>query len=712
MNSPVTAAPSSTVSLRGSVTSTSRVIGGRRSLVLHDDESGKYYHFGPEESVVVSMFQDSIGVAKIEHEMKASGLEWTTEDLKAFLSLLCKSGLIVIASETPEPSSAVAPISDASLTWLRKTMASLSWVLTQRLTLGNGDRLASFLLPALSPLFGRAGLIAWCVTVAFAFWTAFECWDDIAYQCIQMFAPAAWPLLISLGVGLKVVHEIGHAIAAKRHGVRVGTFGVSLFMFTPIANVDLTNAWKLKKRWARIQIALGGVYLEGWVAALATFWFSWLEDGIPKHLAAQIMMIAGPATWLVNANPLMRLDGYFVLSDALEIPNLRMHGRKQWASMLENWLLGKPLQTSLLTGWRRYAATLHTAASFAFQLMWMTGLVIAVSYWAGIVGVVLACIAILVWCVLPLLAWWLKHWNAQPAGALSLNESRRRMLTLASTAGLLLFSILSARNPFSRGVPIVVQYRDEQVGRAAADGFVTAVMVQEGQVVRKGDVLVQVTDEELLLRKREMSDELSMNLAKYQQLQNNGKLSEAEAAHATAKQLRTSIQELNQAIASLRIVAMRSGVVVSEFPEKLLGKYAARGEVLVRVADPKSKELLVGISETDLFAYQNAVRRGKPLAARIRGGQRLVVEAMEAQPRFKNSVPHPAMAANVGGDIPVVSEPDSSEGFKSAVPIGEAVASISPSQSTDIRAGQRGTLYLDDDQTIYARVKDLIVGPQ
>ena len=176
------------------------------------------------------------------------------------------------------------------------------------------------------------------------------------------------------------------------------------------------------------------------------------------------------------------------------------------------------------------------------------------------------------------------------------------------------------------------------------------------------------------------------------------------------QQLRESIAELDQAIDALHITAQRNGVVVSEQPERWLGRHAKRGDILVRVADPDDKELLVAIEEQNLSAYNDAVERGRPLAARIRGGERLSVDPTAARLRFSDSLPHPALAATSGGDVPVTPDAKSPDGVKAALPLAAATANVSPTQSLSIRAGQRGTLYLDDDQTIYARLKNLIVG--
>jgi putative peptide zinc metalloprotease protein len=696
------------LALRRNVTASSRDIGGKRILVLHNEESGKFYHLGAEESVVVSLLDGSIPLNQVAPSLKSLCIEWTDDELKAFLAMLVKSGLLSVVGADGHEQASAPPEPPPPRPAVQRVGMALGQLLSQRLPLGNADALASRLLPYVGFAYSRVGFAVWVIAITITCGIALDHSAAITAQCKLMFQPESWISIACVGVLIKVVHELGHAIAAKRKGVRVGSVGLTFFLFAPLAYIDLTNSWKLRPRWARIQIALGGVYLESWLAIFSTILFAWSSDEFTRHLLAQVMLIAGPATWVTNANPLLRLDGYYALSDGLDIPNLRMHGRNRCLAIFDHWLLGIPMQESHLNGWRRHFAVCHALGSIVFQAFWMTGLVVAVWHWASSLGAVLACVALISWIVIPTAAWWMRHWNAAGLNPVMGPGVRRRMLAVATVLMMAIPTVLSARNPFAQGVPVVVQYRNEQVARAAVDGFVSSVFVKGNEYVHRGDLLMEITDEDLLLRRDQMSDELEVSLAKYRQLQNNGKLADAEAAHETAKQLRVSISELNESLAALCIVAMRDGVVVSEQPEKWLGRYAKRGDVLIRIADPDDKELLVAIAESEYSAYHQAVKQGRPLTARIRGGSRLQVEPLMANPRFTTTLPHPALAAPAGGDIAVTPDAKEEHGYRAAVPIGAAIASLTPKESLLVRVGQRGTLYLADDQITFARLKQVL----
>ena len=390
--------------LRDAIKVSTRYLGGKNVIMLQDDETGKFFHLGPEESVVVSLLDGSLSIDVVASRIRAAGIDWNDADLKSFVMTMVKFKL-VSAMVPEEEQKAPAHEPSPSRSFMQLASMTMGLAISQRIPLGNADALAARLLPWIGIVYSRVGLVVWAAAITTAFWIAIDHGAAITNQCKQMFAPESLPLLACVGVLIKVVHEIGHAVAAKKFGVRVGSVGITLFMFAPLAYVDLTNAWKLKPRWPRVQIALGGVYLESWLAVIATYLFAVLDDGLPRHLVAQVMLIAGPATWLINANPLMRLDGYYALADVLDIPNLRMHGRKRWMMLFDHWLLGVPIQASHLDGWRRRFATIHAAASVGFQMMWMTGLLVAVWSWAGALGMTLAAIAIIAWVVMPCITW-------------------------------------------------------------------------------------------------------------------------------------------------------------------------------------------------------------------------------------------------------------------------------------------------------------------
>ena len=484
--------------------------------------------------------------------------------------------------------------------------------------------------------------------------------------------------------------------------------GVMFFFFAPLAYVDVTDAWKLKDRWSRVQIALGGVYFELAIAAIAA-WVWWLlPDGLPKHLSAQLCLITGPATLLVNANPLLRLDGYYVMSDFAEIPNLRMHGRRQLGGFIEQVLLKTEPPKSLLTGWRRSFATVHGFCSVIFQVVWMGGLIVGVAIWAEGLGMVLAIVAFTLWVVIPLFRWIHKVWNSKPAERWGLNDQRRRLVSIALLLSCIVQYFGSTSSPFARRVPVVVQFRDQQIARAPVDAFITHVHVERGQRVTTGMLLVELDAPDLLLQRDRKADDLKLAELRVIQLRRRGDLSEAAAETENAASLQRQLAELDEQVDGLRVFAIREGLVLHPHGDSLQGRFFNKGSEVMRVCDPHQKELLASVSESEMQAYQSAVFSELPANVRLRGGATLEAFPSPLRPRASRSLPHPALAATAGGPLAVEPSPEDGEEMRVTQPQLESVIRLDPITSMEVEAGQIGMMTIADNRSLITRLVEAI----
>lgn len=163
---------------------------------------------------------------------------------------------------------------------------------------------------------------------------------------------ASWPrlheffradnlLLLGLTLSIvKILHELGHALTCKYFGGEVRELGVMLFFFSPCLYCDVSDAWLFPQRAQRMWVSAAGILVEICLAAIATLVWRWTQPGLLHHLSLNVMIVCGISTLLVNGNPLMRYDGYYLLADALEIPNLDERARARWRQFLAAILLG------------------------------------------------------------------------------------------------------------------------------------------------------------------------------------------------------------------------------------------------------------------------------------------------------------------------------------------------------------------------------------
>lgn len=686
---------------------TKRRIGGQITAVAHHAAIGKFFQLGSEEYRVAQLLDGKRTLTDIMQTLADEDIDWQPREVAEFISRLVASRLAhpVITRHVPEASDpSDGQDAPAQRRWMKAAKA-LSLVISQRIPLLHGDPIASRLERKLGSVFSPTGTVYGVLFILTGLVIVATHASEFSAEIERMFDPGMWVVLLVMWVLAKAIHELGHAVAARYHGVQVGKMGIMFFLFAPLAYVDVTGAWKLRNRFSRVQIALAGIYVELAIASIAAWAWWYLPDGLPRHLAAQLFVVAGPATLLVNANPLLRLDGYYVLSDLTEIPNLRMHGRRQLASLIERILFGIKPPRPLLEGWRRKFATFHAACSVVFQVVWMGGLVIGISMWARGLGVVIAIAATILWALLPLTRWIHKIWTMGGDDRWTFNSRRKRLVTYAVLVGVWIVPFFADSSPFARRVPVVVQFHQEQIARAAADAFVHTVYVKRGQRVEKGALLLELRDPELSLQRDAKESELKIAELKAIQFRRQGQLSRSAAETENAESLRRQLIELDEQLAGMLVIAERSGVVEGAQLDNLLGRFVEQGDELLRIADPQEKELLASVAESDMQAYQAAASRGEPAEIRLRGGTRFEAVPESLRPRARRTLPHPALAATAGGPLAV--EPSTEEdedALRVIEPQLQSRTPLDPVISVELQSGQIGMMTIQDNRSLVTRL--------
>nr|WP_236696719.1 site-2 protease family protein [Rhodopirellula islandica] len=716
--------------------------------------TGKHFQFGAAEHHVAMLLDGQRSTTEIIAQAEQDGLDWSAEDIADFIAVLVAQK-IAIAEQTPAstPPSCNSPASEpgqqvetsvppadamnASVDldslgestpeptadskrnrwspWLIGKLASCiaplikvcSWLISLRFPLINANAPANAALPVMRPLFSIHGVVIAGSFISVSMVFALFHRKQLTAELMRIFDSQMWVGMLALWCVLKLIHELGHAVSARWHGVQVGKAGVMFFLFAPLAYVDVTNAWRLPNRQSRASIAMAGVYLELLIASVAYWVWCWHPTEFVAHVAAQIFFIAGPATLLVNANPLLRLDGYYVLSDWTDIPNLREQGRKLFGGWLQTKLFAMHGPSCKLSGWRRGFAACHAAASVVFQMVWMGGLIVVVSMWAGPVGLLVAMAAILLWVMLPSLQFAKKVWNyTDSSETFSKWSHRRRAIWTCVTFSFLGQFVVTLPSPLSRPVPVVVRFADDQILRSPIDGFVDRVVMQTGEAVMAGQVILELADHELVAQRDATQLELESEEIKWQRHEGLGELGLAEAARQKAESLRRSLEELNAQVDSLRVVAQRDGEILTTDMQDLKGAYVRVGEELVHVGVRQRMELLVSVGDSDLDAYRSTLQKAEPMQVLLRGGEIIEVYPEKLQPRASRQIPHPALAATVDGPLPVApakTRSESSDPYELLTPRFQSIVTLSPAVSHRVHAGETGRMALRDQRSLGRR---------
>ncbi len=382
-------------------------------------------------------------------------------------------------------------------------------------------------------------------------------------------------LWLAVGV-VKVLHEFGHALTCKHFGGECHAMGFLFMCFTPCLYCDVSDSWMLPNKWHRIAIAAAGIYVEVLIAALATFvWWS-TPPGVLHSLAFAAMLFGSVQTFLINANPLMKFDGYYALSDLLEVPNLRQKSYATLRHHATRWCWGTEAAAPGPTGLRGFWFTLYAIAATVYG--WMVTVLMVwfltkflQPYKLTVVGWSLAMLAAINIIVLPLVMG-IVAVSKNPS-ALRPKQWWRPVLTAAVLAAAI-WGVLFLPLPHRVYAVLTIEpARAEQVS-VTVSGQILKIHVQPGQSVRKGDLLLELDNVEL----RSLQARLEQERELYQV-----QLRAAEAARnpARGQQLQVLIEGVESQLAlqqgrldDLQVRAPCDGTVIPEPKQQPL---AARG---------------------------------------------------------------------------------------------------------------------------------------
>lgn len=534
------------------------------------------------------------------------------------------------------------------------SLARLRWLLHHYLF---------FRIPLVRPQDWLAAVAPWCApfyTRGFAFFTiaatvlglvlAIRQWDAFLGTFTNFMSPAGiagWALALVLA---KSLHELGHAITATRSGVRVAHMGVAFLVLWPMLYTDTGESWKLTRRMDRFRIAAAGMAAEFALAGYATLAWSLLPDGPARSAAFFLATTSWIVTLAINASPFMRFDGYFLLSDALDLPNL--HAR--------SFALARAALRRRLFGWReRDPEQLPRALRrFLVAFAWLTWtyrlavfVAIAVAvylFFFKVLGIVLFAVEIAWFVGRPVASeaqvWWRRRGETRPVRRLAL-------------AALLLLVLAMLLVPWQRRIAAEAWLHAARSQTLYSPFAARVVMLHDGGRVREGELLAELDAPELRARVRGLE-------AGTQALRNElaGTVGRTDGAwrrnlliESLARQQAALVSEQDE-LARLRLNAPFAGRLVDRDPQIVPGTWVSERQPMAILVDPSTWVV-------DAFVGQEsvgAVRVGAAASFYRLGdaGPPLVGEVTAVDGVRLRELPDPALADVRGGRVATVRDAD------------------------------------------------------
>ena len=498
-------------------------------------------------------------------------------------------------------------------------------------------------------IFTRWVAMAWLLLVAYAGLQAARHWPEIRMHFgVNTLSPYNLLLMVLLYPPIKFLHELGHAFSAKLEGGEVHEMGVNFLVFMPVPYVNVSTATHFRSRFRRMLVSAAGILVESFLAALGLLLFLAAEPGIIQNIGFNVFVIGGVSSLFFNGNPLLKYDGYYVLADALDIPNLYQRSGLYWQYLAQRYLFGlRDAVSPANAPGEPFWFVVYSALSvlYRFAILWFIMVIVAEIYFYF--GMLLALWLVGMQAGMPLVKA-VRYVMASPA----LQKHRNRAVLSSITIAAILVGVIGfmplPSYTLSEGV---VWQPDEVQLRAEHDGFVESLKVRNHQNVGLGTRLLTLSDPFV-------GSELKIARARVNELKSRYRASRVNSqvdAGILKEELSVAESELSfiqKKARAMSVSAFKDGRLMLLESDDLPGRYLRKGDMLGYVLDDEEPTVRVAVSQDHIGQLRESV-----VDIRVRfasaPGEEFSAKIVRQAPEATSRLPSAALATTGGGKFMV-----------------------------------------------------------
>ncbi|MFT7691451.1 MAG: putative peptide zinc metalloprotease protein [Candidatus Latescibacterota bacterium] len=564
--------------------------------------------------------------------------------------------------------------------------AGLKSIMFFRIPLFDPDALLQRLMPVIRLLISPLGAVLWCIVVVVGAKIAIDNFGELRVQSQGIMAPSNL-LFLYLGlVIVKTLHEFGHAFAVRRFGGEVHIMGVMFLIFSPLPYMDATAAWSFRNKWQRVFVGAAGMVFEVFVAACALFVWANTGSGVVHSLAYNMVFVASVTTVLFNINPLLRFDGYYILSDLLDLPNLHQHSAQHLKYLVEHHAFGsKSAETTAVTRREEIWFTAFGILSGIYRIFVFSAILLFVADQFLLAGMIMALICVVSWVVVPIVGI-VRYLGGSPR----LYRTRSRAIAVCGAAFAVVFALLFlVPFPNSFKAPGVLKATDYVVAVNRASGQVEEVLVISGQRVNIGDPLLRLSNTELALEIKE----------------SRAGLDEAKAQHRRAMRTQQAdldpiagriafyeerLRRLTQEQEDLVVKSEAMGLWVAPNMEDRVGMWISRGSTLGELINDAQFHFVSVVSQTDVSDLFAQGIRSAEVKLEGQADVPVAVTQYATIPMEQTNLPSLALGYAGGGDIAI--DTRDGQGVKTSEPYYQVRADVQSNPEVSLLHGRSGRI--------------------
>ncbi len=472
---------------------------GRTYFLIKDPVGLKYYRFQEEEYKILSLLDGVRSLKEIKETFEAEFIpqKITLEELQQFIGRLHESGMVISEAEG-QGAKLLKRREDRAK---KQLMSTLSNVLYIKLPGFDPEPVLRWLYPRVKWIFTPWALACTimlalsALTLVLVNFSEFRGRPEMeSFHSFFNMKNIVW-LWIAMGM-TKIVHEFGHGLTCTHFGGECHEMGMLFLVLSPALYCNVSDAWTMPNKWHRIAISVAGIYVEVFLASISTFIWWYSAPGLIHNIAFSTMFVCSVNTVLLNANPLMRFDGYNVMSDWLEIPNLRTKANQLLQRTAAQVCLGlempaDPFMPKARKGW----FITYAIASWCYRWMVTFGILLFLytflkPYKLGAISAMMATGIVFMMFVVPLYK--MVKFIFTPGRFEMIKKLRATISGVIAVAVLVAFLLIPV--PKRVTTVLTVQPRDAEPVFVKAGGTLAKIHVQPGQAVRRGDVLAELVN--------------------------------------------------------------------------------------------------------------------------------------------------------------------------------------------------------------------------
>ncbi len=680
---------------------------GMTHYVIKDPLALKYFRFKIEEYFLLQQFdgKQTLQDVKKAFEKKYRPQTISIEDLTRFVAQLHEAGIILIDS----PEQAKVLIRRRKKNRWRRIWSFFANILFIKIPVIDPERLLTGMYPYFRWLYTKTFIAVSVLSMLTALSLVLFNWKTFYDKLPDFQSFFNWWTILSFWVCLaivKIIHEFGHGLTAKHFGGEVHEMGMLFLVLTPALYCDVTDSWLLPNKWSRIWISAAGIYVECFLASLATFVWWYSQPGLLNSLAMATMFICSVNTILFNANPLLRYDGYYVLADWLEIPNLRIKSTQFFAYLMQEKVLGLevPVQSYLPKSRRAlfvtYAITSYVYRWFVtFAILWFLSQVLK-PYKLEQVSYLLAVASLVPLVGTPV--YQIGKFIRTPGRLRKVKKVRVTAFAVATIA--IVAAVLAIPTPLRVQGTFVLRLANPEIVYAEVEGQLVELDVKNGQWVTKETVLAKLSNpqKQKELIERQLDHDVNFVKAQYF-LTNPERDSRAQALRhqEMADKTEPIIKNISDQISKLTLVADRDGQVIGVPERSKIGMWFKPGKpadaeehadklFFCEIGDPHKLEAHMILEQSDI----NLLTLGNKAWLKIDGKAETTYRATVGviAPRASDQVP-PELTNLAEGQIPAKPDPKTGA-VRPLNPVYEVIIPID-NETLELEPGLRGFAKID-----------------